>query len=81
MGRPRNQVQEHKIGLDKLVWGNIRKYMYYRDISEEKLSIALGLKQIQSIKNREKNPGIINLAELEHICIILNVEPIQLLEK
>lgn len=77
MGRSTNKsiAKNAKPDLSRLVWSNIRKYMYLRGITDEQVAMAFGFADVQPIQNRDKKPGMISMEELQNFCIILDVQP------
>lgn len=77
MGRPTNKsvARNSETDLSRLVWSNIRKYMYLRGITDEQVAMAFGFADVQPIRNRDKKPGMISIEELQNFCVILDIQP------
>ncbi len=77
MGRPTNKsvARNSETDLSRLVWSNIRKYMYLRGITEEQVATAFGFADTQPIRNRDKRPGMVSVEELQNFCVILDIQP------
>lgn len=64
--------------LPRLIWTNIRKMQYLKNIADEKLAIDLEVTQ-RTLSNYDRDPGTIKLESIEKFCIKENIELIELI--
>lgn len=72
------KTQTALTNIPRLIWANIRKMQYLKNIEDEKLALDLEVSQ-RTLSNYDREPGTIKLDAIEKFCIKENIELIELI--
>ena len=59
--------------IPRLIWANIRKFQYLKNIEDEKLALDLEVSS-RTLSNYDRDPSTIKLDAIEKFCIKEDVE-------
>lgn len=71
-------TQTSLTNIPRLIWANIRKMQYLKNIEDEKLALDLEVSQ-RTLSNYDREPGTIKLDAIEKFCIKENIEITELI--
>lgn len=72
MARPTNSQKQPP--LSRTVWAEIVKNMYISGISYKDLVPLLGFRDEQPLRNRENDPDLVKICEVEQICKAMGLQ-------
>lgn len=59
--------------IPRLIWANIRKIQYLKNIEDEKLALDLEVSS-RTLSNYDRDPSTIKLDAIEKFCVKENIE-------
>ncbi|MDE6019580.1 MAG: hypothetical protein K2H01_01090 [Ruminococcus sp.] len=65
--------------IAKIIWSNIRRIQYIRDISDEDLSLMLECDQ-RTLRNYDKSPDCIQLKTIQLFCLNAEIDALSLMQ-
>lgn len=59
--------------IPRLIWANIRKFQYLKNIEDEKLALDLEV-SARTLSNYDRDPSTIKLDAIEKFCVKEDIE-------